>query len=97
IQSSISYVLSSSSEVENLILTGAGANNATGNDNANKLTGNAANNVLVGGGDTLDGAGGVDTASYAGESTGVTVNLTTGSGQGGDAEGDVLANIENVT
>ena len=46
--------------------------------------------------DNFDGLGGVDTVSYAADTAGVTVNLVTGLGTGGLAEGDRLANIENV-
>ena len=45
----------------------------------------------------LDGGGGVDTASYATSAAGVAVSLATGIGSGGDAEGDRLSNIENLT
>jgi len=65
----------------------------------NVLTGNSGANVLVGGAgtDTLDGGGGVDTASYASSGAGVAVSLALGTGFGGDAEGDHLSNIENLT
>ena len=39
---------------------------------------------------------GIDTASYAASSSGVAVNLAAGAGSGGDAQGDTLANIENL-
>ena len=38
-----------------------------------------------------------DTASYAASTSGVTVSLMTGTGSGGDAQGDTLTNIENLT
>src|SRR5262249_57705343 len=44
----------------------------------------------------LDGGAGNDTASYDTSSTAVTVNLATGTGSGGDAQGDTLTNIENL-
>ena len=49
--------------VENLVLTGTGSINATGNTLANRLTGNSGNNVLNGGAgnDVLDGGLGNDT------------------------------------
>ncbi|MBF8177102.1 beta strand repeat-containing protein [Herminiimonas contaminans] len=49
--------------------------------------------------DNFDGLGGVDTVSYAADTVGVVVNLVTGQGSGAGslAEGDTLANIENVT
>jgi len=68
---------------------GAGDDSLYGNDLANSLTGGI-------GADRIDGAGGIDTASYAGSALGVTVNLATGVGTGGDAQGDRLYNIENL-
>ncbi|HJU05429.1 MAG TPA: calcium-binding protein, partial [Nitrospiraceae bacterium] len=61
VKSAVSYVLGAN--VENLILTGTGAINATGNAQNNVLTGNSAANVLAGGkgNDTLKGDGGNDT------------------------------------
>ncbi len=38
-----------------------------------------------------------DTLSYAGSANGVTVDLAAGQASGGDAEGDVFTNFENVT
>jgi hypothetical protein len=43
-----------------------------------------------------DGGAGNDTAMYDTSSAGVQVNLAIGTGLGGDAQGDVLAAIENV-
>jgi Ca2+-binding RTX toxin-like protein len=62
------------------------------------LTGDAGNDMLIGGAgaDKLDGGDGIDTASYALSKAGVSVNLTTGEGNGGDAEGDTLIDIENL-
>ena len=64
VQSSVTYTLGAN--VENLILTGSGAINGTGNSLANVLTGNGGANILEGGGgaDTLDGGGGADTFFY---------------------------------
>ena len=60
VKASISYALPA--DVENLILTGSRAINATGNAMANTITGNSAANVLKGGGgnDKLSGGGGAD-------------------------------------
>ena len=70
-----------------------------GDAQANTLEGFNGNDTLKGSGgaDTLDGGAGVDTASYLGSTSGVTVDLGSGRGTGGNAEGDVLLNIENVT
>ncbi len=46
---------------------------------------------------SLDGGAGIDTASYAASSAGVSVSLMTGLGSGGDAQGDTLIRIENLT
>ena len=85
--------------IENLTLTGAAAINATGNALANTLTGNDGDNTLIGaaGADQLIGGAGSDTASYSGSVSGVTVSLVTSSGIGGDAQGDTLYGIENLT
>ncbi|MGD1921381.1 MAG: calcium-binding protein [Pleurocapsa sp.] len=48
------------------------------------------------GADTLEGGDGTDTLSYKSSNSGVTVNLSTGLGAGGDAEGDVLSGFEKI-
>ena len=85
--------------IENLMLTGTSNINATGNALNNELICNSGANVLIGGAgaDRLEGGGGTDTASYAASAAGVAVSLATGIGFGGDAEGDRLFNIENLT
>ena len=61
VRASVSFVLGSG--VENLVLTGAGNINGTGNSGNNTIAGNDAANVLTGldGADTLNGGGGNDT------------------------------------
>ncbi|HEY9605288.1 MAG TPA: calcium-binding protein, partial [Allocoleopsis sp.] len=61
VRASISYTLGST--LENLILTGSGNLNGTGNSYNNAITGNAGNNSLSGGAgnDTLTGGDGNDT------------------------------------
>ena len=73
--------------------------NLWGSAHNDTLTGDANNNRLVGGAgkDTLDGGAGEDWAYYKDSTAGVTINLGgTEDGQGGDAEGDKLKNIENL-
>ncbi len=66
-----------------------------GNDTLNA---GAGDDTLKGGAgaDVLDGGEGADTAAYAGSASGVTVSLISGSGAGGDAEGDRLVSVENL-
>jgi Ca2+-binding RTX toxin-like protein len=99
VQSSITFSFAAMAFVENLTLTGTTAINGTGNGLANVITGNTGNNVLagLGGADTLIGGAGTDTATYIASLDGVNVSPMTGLGSGGDAEGDTLATIENLT
>jgi len=62
------------------------------------LLGGLNNDILIGGegADLLSGGLGTDTADYSASSAGVTVNLATGKGYGGDAQGDTLISIEKV-
>ena len=84
----------------NDILSGGNGNDSlyggTGNDT---LDGGSGDDLLDGGVgiDKLIGGAGNDNASYSNSTSGVTVNLFTGLGLGGDAQGDTLATIENVT
>jgi Ca2+-binding RTX toxin-like protein len=70
-----------------------------GNEDANDLSGAEGDDLLDGGGgaDTLDGGEGNDTAVYDDSETGVSVDLASGTGNDGDAEGDTLTDIENVS
>jgi len=63
-----------------------------------KISGDDGNDRIIGGqgADTIEGGAGIDWAEYSGSSAGVTVNLLTGIGTGGDAEGDRLTTIENL-
>jgi serralysin len=85
------------SSIENIIGS-AFADMLTGNASANTLDGRSGNDTLVGGAgaDALIGGAGRDTADYSSSAAGVTVNLLTGSGSGGDAQGDTLSGIENI-
>ena len=82
-----------------------GVYSATFRPEHRNFAGSAGNDVLQGGegydtlqgfagADQLDGGDGIDTVTYAGSASGVTVDLAAGTGTGGDAEGDTLANIE---
>ncbi len=69
-----------------------------GGPGRDQLFGGTGNDQLYGGADAdlLNGGDGNDWVSYIASPTGVSVNLVTGTGAGGDAEGDTLQNIENI-
>lgn len=73
--------------------------NILGSSLDDRLVGSSGANVIEGGagGDSIDGGDGADTASYAGSASGVSVDLAAGAAAGGDAEGDTLVGIENIT
>jgi Ca2+-binding RTX toxin-like protein len=62
VSSSVTYSIADKANLENIVLTGTAALNATGNTGNNSLTGNSGVNVLTGGegSDTLDGGLGAD-------------------------------------
>lgn len=70
----------------------------SGDNDANHLQGFGGNDILRGrgGADRLDGGAGRDLASYYTAASAVTVNLDTGFGSQGEADGDVLISIEKV-
>ena len=91
--------------IENVILTGAAAINATGNNSDNELTGNAAANVLNGGigADKMSGGNGADT--YFVDNAGDQVIEATAGAAGGidlvkstiDFKLSSIVNVENLT
>ncbi len=64
----------------------------------NHIQGMAGHDLLEGGdgADIIDGGDGWDYARYIRSDAGININLETGVNTGGDAEGDVLLNIEAV-
>ncbi|MBF0329931.1 MAG: hypothetical protein HQL10_12295, partial [Nitrospirae bacterium] len=98
VQSTVSYTLGSN--VENLILTGTSAINATGNTLNNTLTGNAAMNILDGGAgaDTLIGGLGDDTYIIDNIGDIITENVSEGIDTVQSSVTYTLgANVENLT
>ncbi|MCZ4353868.1 right-handed parallel beta-helix repeat-containing protein, partial [Roseovarius aestuarii] len=83
------------------------ANTLTGTDHDDTLLGGAGDDTLTGGDgdDVMDGGAGADrffggagnnTVTYASSSAGVTANLASAMGSGGDAQGDLYAGISNL-
>ncbi len=77
----------------------AGHDRLEGRDGADTLRGREGNDSLEGGlgADIVDGGAGSDTADYFSSSAAVDVSLSNGTATGGDAEGDTLIDIENIT
>lgn len=78
-------------------INGLGDNdNLIGGLGSDTLNGGEGNDYLQGGAeaDSLNGGNGKDTAAYTGSGELVNVSLASGSGSGGDAEGDTLSGIE---
>jgi serralysin len=85
--------------VGNVLGGGAGNDVLKGGGGADTLAGNSGNDTLVGGtgADLLNGSSGIDTASYAGSSARVVVSLLADTAAHGEAAGDELNGIENLT
>ena len=77
---------------------GAGDDNMIGGGGNDSIIGGDGDDLLYGqlGADTLDGGAGVDQASYVLDNTGINIDLSAGTASGGEAEGDVLTNIEHL-
>ena len=84
------------------------ANSLSGNGGNDHLFGYGATDELVGGSgddwlyggadaDTLNGGADIDTAYYTSSTVGVVANLGEGVGYFGDAEGDTLIEVENLS
>ncbi|PSJ56131.1 beta strand repeat-containing protein [Kumtagia ephedrae] len=72
--------------------------NLVGSTFGDILVGDTGDNGIDGGlgGDFLFGGGGTDTLSYRNSAAGVSVNLMTGIGSGGDAQGDFVFEFERI-
>ncbi|MGL4239333.1 Hint domain-containing protein [Tabrizicola sp.] len=81
------------------LVGGDGNDRLSGAGSDDTLAGGEGNDTLIGGtgADELRGGSGTDTADYSTDTQGVTVNLATGTATGGDALGDTLSSIENLT
>jgi Ca2+-binding RTX toxin-like protein len=81
------------------LVPGAGNDTVYGMGGNDSINGGTGNDTLIGGSgaDTLIGGGGIDTVSYATSVKGVSVNLFTAIYTRGDAAGDVLTGIRNLT
>ena len=81
-----------------VVLGQAGDDIVVGSMRVDKLDGGLGDDVLEGrfGGDELNGGGGFDIVSYASSLTGVDVSFEAGFASRGDAEGDILIDLEGI-
>jgi Ca2+-binding RTX toxin-like protein len=86
------------SSERNVLQGGNGADLLSGREGDDLLAGGGGSDILLGdeGADDLRGDGGVDFALYYASDQAVTVNLATGRGTGGDAQGDRFVGVEAV-
>jgi Ca2+-binding RTX toxin-like protein len=87
------------SNYDDVIIGDEGDNSFVSAGGADVLMGRGGDDVLMGGAgaDVVEGGEGWDFASYAGSTAAVTLNLETGLVTGGDATGDTLISIENLS
>ena len=72
--------------------------NIIGSDYGDVLVGDNEDNEIEGGegADRIDGGAGIDTVNYENSDEAVEIDLETGMNAMGDAEGDVIVNVENI-
>jgi Ca2+-binding RTX toxin-like protein len=81
------------------VYTGTSGNDTiTGTSEEDIIAGGDGNDWLIGsaGADVFDGGTGNNWVDYSASGAAVTVNLATGMGAGGDAEGDQLSNVVSI-
>jgi Ca2+-binding RTX toxin-like protein len=88
----------SGNDVDNIIAGAGGDDYLDGLGGDDVLEGGAGDDVLEGGkgSDALHGGAGTDQLSYSGSPAGVFIDMLTGQGDFGDAEGDTFYETENV-
>jgi Ca2+-binding RTX toxin-like protein len=81
------------------VIGGINGDSFTGNANANQFDGRGGDDTFFtdAGADRYIGGTGVDSIDFSSSTAGVSVNLFSGLGTGGSAQGDTYTTIENVT
>ena len=82
-----------------IFVGGDGSNVFHGSASADTFNAGGGNDTVQGrgGADILDGGDGIDRLTYEDSASGVNVNLSTNAASGGDADGDIISNFENLT
>lgn len=86
-------------DITSIVGSNVGRDYIYGTDGDNEIYGMGGADILQGGAgaDLIDGGDGWDYSRYTRSDEAVQINLATGVHTGGDAEGDVLVNIEAIT
>ena len=82
------------------ILLGEGGNDQLYGEEGNDILDGGIGKDLLDGGlgaDTIDGGAGIDTIDFRNAASGIAVSLATSTGSGGEATGDTITNVENIT
>ncbi len=84
---------------DNLLDGAVGADTLSGGDGDDTLLGGAGNDLLEGGhgADVMDGGDDIDRVTYATAAAAVVVDLSGATANAGEATGDVITNVENLT
>jgi Ca2+-binding RTX toxin-like protein len=93
------YTLDANGEVRLFLSNSPDNLIVTANDADNTITTGNGNDTIKGSGgaDTINGGAGKDTVDYSASTAAVNVNVSSGAGTGGQAQGDQLSNIETLT
>jgi Ca2+-binding RTX toxin-like protein len=83
---------------QNTIIAGGGDDHISGGMEDDTIDAGSGNDRIVGylGADAITGGSGIDTIVFSGLDEEITVNLETGVGQDGEAQGDTYSGIENI-
>lgn len=84
---------------DDILFGESGEDSLVGGTGSDTLDGGTEDDILIGGegADSLVGGSGTDTADYSASDAAVNVDLASGTGTGGHAQGDTLSSVENVT
>lgn len=82
----------------NILNGGGGKDTLIGYNGDDELYGGTGRDILSGGNgaDILDGGADIDQARYNGSTAAVQIDLLAGTATGGQAQGDIITNVENI-
>ncbi len=83
---------------DDILIGGKGDDIIEGGNGDDQISGNEGDDIIEGGAgaDNLDGGAGNNTISYITSQEGVNIDIKNNTASGGDAQGDVISNFDNV-